>query len=192
MKIYLASKSPRRQQLLQQVGIQFEIIDVDIDEHWNGVEEARFYVERVALEKAQAGKAKISLEEPFVIIGADTSVVLDDIVLGKAESEEQAIAMLTKLSGRMHFVYSSVALVSNNNEKIKTNISRVYFKPLEKHEIENYCKTSEPIGKAGGYAIQGKAAAFIERLDGSYSGVMGLPLFETKTLMDNVCLKDRI
>lgn len=189
MKTYLASKSPRRQQLLQQIGIQFEIIDVDIDEHWNGEEQARFYVERVAMEKALAGKSKINASEPFVIIGADTSVVLDDVVLGKAESEEQAIAMLTKLSGRMHYVYSAVALVSNNNEKIKTSISRVYFKPLEKHEIENYCKTSEPIGKAGGYAIQGKAAAFIERLDGSYSSVMGLPLYETKILLETSASK---
>lgn len=192
MKIYLASKSPRRQQLLQQIGLRFEIIDVDIDEHWNGEEQARFYVERVAMEKAQAAKTKINSDEPFIIIGADTSVVLDDIVLGKAENNEQAANMLRQLSGRMHYVYSAVALVSNNNEKIKTNISRVYFKPLEKNEIENYCKTSEPIGKAGGYAIQGKAAAFIERLDGSYSGVMGLPLYETKTLLDNVCLKGRI
>ena len=183
MKIYLASKSTRRQQLLQQIGVQFEIIDIDIDEHWNGKEQPRNYVERVALEKAQAAKSKINIELPFAIISADTSVVLDDTVLGKAENEEQAITMLTKLSGRLHYVYSSVAVIGNSSEKIKTSISRVYFKPLEKYEIENYCKTGEPIGKAGGYAIQGKAAAFIERLDGSYSGVMGLPLFELTELL---------
>ena len=183
MKIYLASKSPRRQQLLQQIGLLFEIIDIDIDEHWDGKEHPRLYVERVAMEKAQAGKAKINTGKPFIIIGADTSVVLDDNILGKAENEAQAIEMINKLSGRLHYVYSAVAIVSNSDEKIKTSISRVYFKPLEKYEIENYCKTGEPIGKAGGYAIQGRAAEFIARLDGSYSGVMGLPLFELAELL---------
>jgi len=183
MKTYLASKSSRRLQLLQQIDLQFEIIDVDIDEHWDGNEHPRLYVERVAMEKAQAGKAKINTNEPFAIIGADTSVVLDDIVLGKAENDEQAMIMLTKLSGRLHYVYSAVALVTNYEGKIRTSISRVYFKPLSKHDIENYCRSGEPIGKAGGYAIQGKAAAFIERLDGSYSGVMGLPLFQLTELL---------
>lgn len=184
MKIYLSSKSPRRQQLLQQIGLQFEIIDIDINEHWDGREHPRAYVERVALEKALAGKAKINTDQSFVIIGADTSVVLDDVVLGKAGNDEQATAMLTQLSGRLHYVYSSVAIVSNPDEKIRTSISRVYFKPLSKSEIKSYCKTGEPIGKAGGYAIQGHAAAFIERLDGSYSGVMGLPLYETTELLN--------
>ena len=183
MKIYLASKSPRRQQLLQQISVEFEIIDTDINEHWDGKELPRTYVERVALEKAQAAKSKINTGQPFVIIGADTSVVLDDVVLGKAENNEQAMIMLTQLSGRMHYVYSSVAVVSNSSEKIKTSISRVYFKTLGKPEIEIYCKTGEPIGKAGGYAIQGRAAAFVERLDGSYTGVMGLPLYETTELL---------
>ncbi|OGT86154.1 MAG: septum formation protein Maf [Gammaproteobacteria bacterium RIFCSPLOWO2_12_FULL_47_76] len=186
MKIYLASKSPRRQQLLQQIGLQFEIVEVDIDEHWNSNEHPRAYVERVALEKAQAVKSKIKTDQPFAIIGADTSVVLDDMVIGKAGNDEQAVTMLSQLSGRLHYVYSSVAIVSNLEEKIKTSISRVYFKPLSKPEIESYCKTGEPIGKAGGYAIQGHAAAFVERLDGSYSGVMGLPLFETTELLNQL------
>jgi len=184
MKIYLASKSPRRQQLLQQIGLQFEIVEVDIDEHWDSKEHPRVYVERVALEKAKAAKAKINTDQSFVIIGADTSVILDDVVLGKTGNNEQAIAMLTQLSGRLHYVYSSVAVVNKTSEKIKTSISRVYFKPLSEEDIESYCKTGEPIGKAGGYAIQGHAAAFIERLDGSYSGVMGLPLYETAELLN--------
>lgn len=192
MKIYLASKSPRRQQLLEQIGLPFEIVDVDIDEHWDGKEPALVYVERLALEKAQAARSKIASNEPFVIIGADTSVVLDDVVLGKAENNAQATNMLQQLSGRMHYVYSSVAVVSNQHQGVKTSISRVYFKPLTGKDIEDYCKTGEPIGKAGGYAIQGHAAVFVAKLEGSYSGVMGLPLFETKTLMDNVCLKGRI
>ncbi len=183
MKLYLASKSPRRQQLLQQIGLQFEIVGVDIDEHWDNKEHPRIYVERVALEKAQAAKAKINTNQPFAILGADTSVVLDDVVLGKAENIEQATSMLRQLSGRMHYVYSAVAVVSNSEEKIKTSISRVYFKPLSQEEIESYCKTGEPIGKAGSYAIQGRAAEFVARLEGSYSGVMGLPLYETSELL---------
>ena len=183
MKIYLASKSPRRQQLLQQIGVEFEIIDVDIDEHWDGKENPRAYVERVALEKAQAGKSKINGSDSFAVIGADTSVVLDDIVLGKAENIEQATIMLQKLSGRMHYVYSSVALVTEHEQAIKTSISRICFKNLSADEIKTYCNTGEPLGKAGGYAIQGKAAVFVERLEGSYSGVMGLPLFETSELL---------
>jgi septum formation protein len=138
----------------------------------------------VALEKAQAAKTKINADVPFIIIGADTSVVLDDKVLGKAGNDEQATAMLIQLSGRLHYVYSSVAIVNKTDEKTRTSISRVCFKPLNKEEIESYCKTGEPIGKAGGYAIQGRAAAFVERLDGSYSGVMGLPLYETAELLN--------
>jgi septum formation protein len=183
MTIYLASRSPRRHQLLKQIGIEFEIIDVDIDEHWDGSEHPRKHVERLALDKAHAGKSKINITGSFAVLGADTAVVLDDIVLGKVENREQAIAMLTQLSGRMHHVYSSVALVTDTREQIQTNVSRVCFRPLSREEIENYCDTDEPIGKAGGYAIQGRAAAFIERLEGSYSGVMGLPLYETANLL---------
>lgn len=186
MKIYLASKSQRRQQLLQQISVKFEIIDIDINEHWDSKENPRAYVERVALEKAHAGKTKINITEPFAVLSADTSVVLDNIVLGKAENIEQATSMLKQLSGRLHYVYSSVAIVTHNNETVKTSISRVCFKNLTDDEIKNYCETDEPVGKAGGYAIQGLAAAFVERLDGSYSGVMGLPLFETSELLNKL------
>ena len=183
MTIFLASRSPRRHQLLKQIGIDFEIIDVAVDEHWSGREHPRVHVERLALGKARAGKSIINITEPSAILGADTAVVLDDVVLGKAESREQAIVMLTGLSGRMHHVYSSVALVTGSGELVATNVSRVCFRPLSIVEIERYCSTGEPIGKAGGYAIQGRAAAFIERLEGSYSGVMGLPLYETANLL---------
>jgi septum formation protein len=183
MTIFLASRSPRRHQLLQQIGIDFEVIDVVIDEHWDGNELPRLHVERLALEKAQAGKNKINITGPCAILGADTAVVLDNLVLGKAENREQAILMLTQLSGRMHHVYSSVALITEFRDQVQTNVSRVCFRPLSREEIECYCGTEEPIGKAGGYAIQGCAAAFIERLEGSYSGVMGLPLFETANLL---------
>ncbi len=181
--LYLASQSPRRQQLLKQIGVAFEIVDVDINEDWDGSEHPRAHVERLALEKARAGKAKINADAGCAVLGADTAVVLDDVVLGKAENREQAIAMLTQLSGRMHHVFSSVALVTESRELVATSVSRVCFRPLSSVEIESYCGTDEPIDKAGGYAIQGRAAAFIERLEGSYSGVMGLPLYETANLL---------
>ena len=183
IKIYLASKSPRRQQLLKQIGVEFEIIDVDIDEQWDGIENVRHYVERLALEKAQAGKIKLNSDKNIAVLGADTAVVLDDQILGKAQSNDDARRMLKSLSERMHHVYSAVTLITDKEEKTKTSISRVSFRPLTDRDIENYCNTGEPIGKAGAYAVQGRAAAFIERLEGSYSGLMGLPLYETTELL---------
>jgi septum formation protein len=112
--------------------------------------------------------------------------VLDDIILGKAENINEATQMLHLLSGRTHHVYSAIALINNKEEKTDISISRVSFKPLTDHDIEKYCETKEPMGKAGAYAIQGKAAKFIERLDGSYSGVMGLPLYETWQLIQSM------
>jgi len=184
IKIYLASKSPRRQQLLQQIGVEFESIDVAINEHWDGKENPHAYVERVALEKAQKGKTKLKTADTFVVLGADTSVVLDDIILGKAENETQARTMLQQLSGRKHYVHTAVAAVTDTMTQIMLNTSAVCFRTLSKSEIFDYCETGEPIGKAGGYAIQGKAAIFIERIEGSYSGIMGLPLFETWQLLN--------
>jgi septum formation protein len=180
MKIYLASKSPRRQQLLKQIGIDFELIDINIDETWDGVEPAKKYVQRMALEKAQAARATVNKQQS--VLAADTVVVLDDEILGKAETTEDAMTMLGKLSGRTHHVYSAVALITDI-EHVQMNISRVSFRPLTKEEIGAYCATGEPLGKAGAYAIQGKAAAFISRLEGSYSSVMGLPLYETVELL---------
>ena len=181
MKIYLASKSPRRRELLTQIGIDFEIIDVDIDESWDGKETPEDYVRRVALEKARAGKKLFKDDLP--VLSADTAVVLDGHILGKAETRDEAIAMLERLSGKTHEVLSAVTVIKDR-EHSRINISKVTFKDLTKKEIENYCNTDEPLGKAGGYAIQGKAAVFIERLEGSYSGVMGLPLYETQQLLD--------
>ncbi|NIN36361.1 MAG: septum formation inhibitor Maf [Gammaproteobacteria bacterium] len=185
MNIYLASKSPRRQELLMQMGIEFEIIDGEINEHWNGDEHPHEYVKRLALEKARYGFNSLEPgNDDGLVIGADTSVVLDDTILGKAVTPEHAAAMLRELSGRRHEVYSAVAIVKGDRQLVKTSISHVSFKPLSVNEIVNYCETDEPLGKAGGYAIQGRAAIFIERLEGSYSGVMGLPIFETSTLLN--------
>ncbi len=175
MKVYLASTSPRRKQLLEQLGIEFELTHVDIDESWDGHETAKTYVQRMALEKARAAKA--SLQDNLPVLAADTGVVLDHIILGKAENQQDAAEMLTQLSGRTHQVYTAVALI-NDKEQVCLNVNHVSFRPLTEADIQQYCATEEPIGKAGAYAIQGKAAAFIERLEGSYSGVMGLPLYE--------------
>lgn len=179
MKLYLASRSPRRQQLLQQIGVQFQTIDVEVNEDWDGLENPQVYVVRMAIEKAQAGK---ELQPDGQILAADTSVVLDNRILGKAETREQARHMLQQLSGRIHQVYTAVALYGESiNHRI--SISQVSFKSLEAVEIQQYIETDEPIGKAGGYAIQGQAAVLISNLEGSYSGVMGLPLFETNQLL---------
>ncbi len=180
MKIYLASTSPRRQQLLDQIGIDFELVDIKIDETWDGQEPAKTYVMRIALGKARAAKAKVHNKLP--VLAADTSVVLDNIILGKAETKEEAAEMLGQLSGRTHHVYTAVALITET-EQVCLNINHVSFRPLSESDILQYCKTEEPLGKAGAYAIQGKAAAFVERLEGSYSGVMGLPLYEVAEML---------
>jgi nucleoside triphosphate pyrophosphatase len=181
MKIHLASKSPRRQELLKQIGIDFDLLDIDIDESWDGKEAPEDYVRRVAIEKARVGYTLINDNLP--VLAADTAVVLDDHILGKAENKDDARAMLNRLSGETHTVLSAVTVITNH-EHTKVNISTVTFKDLSKQEIDEYCSTDEPIGKAGGYAIQGRAAIFIQQLEGSYSGVMGLPLFETQQLLN--------
>ena len=180
MKINLASTSPRRKQLLEQIGIEFELVDIDIDETWDGKEPAKVHVKRMALEKARAAKAII--QNNFPVLAADTCVVLDNVILGKAETRENAIKMLGKLSGRTHHVYTAVALIAET-ERVCLNINHVSFRPLTEADIREYCETEEPIGKAGAYAIQGMAAAFIERMEGSYSGIMGLPLYEVAEML---------
>jgi len=180
MKINLASTSPRRRQLLEQIGIEFELVDIDIDETWDSQEPAKVHVKRMALEKARAAKAII--QNNFPVLAADTCVVLDNVILGKAETREDAIKMLGELSGRTHHVYTAVALIAVT-ERVYLNINHVSFRPLTETDIQQYCDTEEPLGKAGAYAIQGKAAAFIERLEGSYSGVMGLPLYEVAEML---------
>ncbi|MFQ5659009.1 MAG: Maf family protein [Gammaproteobacteria bacterium] len=182
--IYLASKSPRRRQLLEQLGIEYDVLAVDIDETWDGTERAQDHVSRLALEKARKGVNLSTSSLP--VLAADTQVVLDDDILGKPKDGDEAVSMLQKLSGRNHFVYSAVALIHHGVEKTSLNISRVSFRPMGDAEISVYCDSEEPYGKAGAYAIQGRAAAFISRLEGSFSGVMGLPLYETAELLQGV------
>ncbi len=267
--IYLASKSPRRRLLLEQIGIAHTIVDAPIDEAQHPGEPPRAYVERMALEKVQAGLAALvdartrpglgpalglgpdpglgptlgpegcpvvpmglgpghdpglgptpglvsgpglgPAPEPALgpvlgpVLAADTVVVLDNRVLGKPRDADDAMAMLGALSGRMHRVMSAVSVAGSAERgptaapdgrrrpgsgaggtdapRIMTSISRVWFREISHHERRAYCASGEPMDKAGAYAIQGRAALFIERLDGSYSGVMGLPLFETAALL---------
>ncbi len=180
MKIYLASRSPRRQELLKQIDIDFELLDVEIDELWDGIESPVDYVCRVAKEKAQT--AYQHCDKALPLLAADTAVVLNNEILGKAERREDAFTMLQRLSGKTHQVLSAVTVI-HQQERTILNTNEVSFRHIKEAEIEAYCLTDEPLGKAGGYAIQGHAAVFIKQLVGSYSGVMGLPLYETYKLL---------
>ena len=181
--LYLASQSPRRRQLLEQLGVDFAVVDVDVLEQQARHELPEDYVSRVAHAKAGAGLASLSDIAGAVVLGADTEVVLDGQVFGKPEDAESAAAMLRQLSGRTHAVISVVWLVSAERERMAHCISEVRFSILDASTIADYVATGEPFGKAGAYAIQGRAAAFISHLQGSYSGVMGLPIFETAQLL---------
>ena len=186
--IYLASKSPRRRQLLEQIGVRFDTVDVDVAEVRRPDEPARDYVSRVARDKAGAGLLQLSGVSDALVLGADTEVVFDDEVFGKPNDGEQASAMLRRLSGRVHRVLSAVWCVRGDREDFVLSESQVRFAELSDAVIVDYVAHGEWQGKAGAYAIQGRAAAFIEHLDGSYSGVMGLPLFETSRLLRKFAL----
>lgn len=183
--IFLASQSPRRRELLTQLGVPFEIIDVDVHEQRQPDETPDAYVNRVAREKAGAGLLSLSGISSAVVLGADTDVVLDGRVLGKPADALAAAGMLRALSGKAHEVITAVWLVSAGRELHHVSRTTVYFGVLSEADINDYIDSGEPFGRAGAYAIQGGAAAFIYRIDGSYSGVMGLPLFETAQLLRN-------
>ena len=156
---------------------------MDIHEQWDGLETAEEYVRRLALDKAASAKKLAPANHP--ILAADTEVVIDNEILGKPLDKPAAMAMLQKLSGRSHRVLSAVALL-HKSENVILSSSLVNFKKLALSECEAYCETGEPYDKAGGYAIQGRAAAFITRLEGSFSGVMGLPLADTRLLLNTI------
>lgn len=181
--LYLASKSPRRRELLGRLGVPFGVLDLDIPEHRQPGEPAEDYVRRVAREKAGAGLLTVVGNPSAVVLGSDTEVVLDDEVFGKPRDDADAAAMLRKLSGRTHQVISAVSLVSPAREVQGVSVSEVTFAKLTDAEIRAYVASGEPAGKAGAYAIQGGAEVFVTRLSGSYSGVMGLPLYETACLL---------
>ncbi|NCT68360.1 MAG: septum formation inhibitor Maf [Rhodanobacteraceae bacterium] len=182
-RLFLASQSPRRAELLRQLGVAFEPITVDVPEQRQPGEPPEDYVSRVAREKAGAGLLQVAAVDGAVVLGADTEVVLGDEVFGKPADAEAAAAMLRRLAGRTHRVVSTLWCVSAAREEHAQCVSTVEFAPLDEAAIAAYVATGEPFGKAGAYAIQGRAAAFIRRLDGSYSGVMGLPLCETAHLL---------
>ena len=181
--IFLASQSPRRRELLKQLGVDFSILDVDVPEVREPGEPPEDYVSRVAREKAAAGLMQVVAVPNALVIGADTEVVLGDDVFGKPADGDDLTAMLRKLSGRAHRAISVVWCVSASREEHAINATRVEFMPLDEADIARYVASGEGFGKAGGYAIQGRAAAFVSRIDGSHSGVMGLPLHETAILL---------
>ncbi len=187
--ITLASASPRRAELLQQIGVQFVQLPVDIDETPLPAEAAIDYVQRLALAKARAGwqQSQASGCEQAVL-GADTTVVLDNRIMGKPADCEQALEMLTALSGKTHRVLSAVSLVQSQRQLSALSITEVTFRELQREEILAYWRTGEPADKAGSYAIQGLAAMFVTAINGSYSGVVGLPLAETSQLLNAMAL----
>jgi septum formation protein len=178
--LYLASQSPRRLALLRQIGIEPRLVPVAIDEGLQAGESAEDYVLRLALEKARAGWA-VHADAPA--LGSDTSVVLDGHVLGKPRGRAHALEMLTALGGREHRVLTAVAVVDGRQELHRLSESRVRLRPLSLSEADAYWISGEPADKAGAYAIQGLGAVFVEHLSGSFSGVMGLPLFETAEIL---------
>lgn len=207
--LYLASSSPRRRELLSQIGIKFSVIGgLEVNESLLGTETPQQYVFRLARDKALAGYARLATrlssdvsrrshmpssaedglqDVPVLapVLGADTCVVLDDEILIKPVDREDGLAMLRRLSGRSHRVFTAICLVDGRHEKQRLSQSVVTFKTLSQNEIEHYWESGEPVDKAGAYAIQGGAARFVTSLHGSYTGVVGLPLYELSELLQS-------
>ncbi len=176
----LASASPRRRELLQQIDVQFRVQVADIDETPLRAETPAVYVARLALAKAQ----KVAAANPgCVVLGSDTTVVLDDEILGKPENDADATRMLAALAGRRHQVMTAVALVQDDQQRVQTVITDVHFAPLSAAQIAAYVATGEPADKAGAYGIQGLGAVLVDAIEGSYSNVVGLPLTETAAML---------
>jgi septum formation protein len=192
-KIYLASKSPRRRELLRQIGVDFELLMLrndtprgpDVTEYVRPGESPSDYVARVAKEKAAFAWSIVQTRRLTVrpVLAADTTVTVDGEILGKPSSPAEAVAMLERLSGRTHQVLTSIAVEHTGMSEQITQVSEVRFATLSPASIKAYCATPEPYDKAGGYGIQGLAALFVEHIDGSHSGIMGLPLYETAKLL---------
>jgi septum formation protein len=191
--VYLASQSPRRKELLAQLGVRCELLLPRPDEDAEALETelpgeaADAYVVRVCALKAPAARARLvaGAHRDAPILVADTTVTIDGLILGKPMHEEDAVAMLQRLAGREHDVLTALAVVDAQGVLLEPALSRstVRFAAADRAALQRYAATGEPLGKAGAYGIQGRAAEFIERIDGSYSGIMGLPLFETATLL---------
>ena len=184
--LYLASGSPRRRELLTQIGVPFSTVSAAIDETPLPNESPVAYVERLAREKARAGREQLLMSPPasaFCVLGADTTVVLNERILGKPVDEADALAMLMALSGREHEVLTAIAILDEGRCETRVVRSSVRFRNISKQEASLYWASGEPRDKAGGYAVQGLAAVFVSGLNGSYSAVVGLPVCETAELL---------
>jgi septum formation protein len=180
--LFLASGSPRRRELLTQIGVPFTVLSAQIDETPLSNEIPAAYVERLARGKAEAGLALVA-DDQGCVLGADTAVVLDGQILGKPLDEADALQMLAALSGREHEVLTAIAVVNKQRRETSVVASRVRFRSISTAEAQTYWASGEPVDKAGSYAIQGLAAIFVESLQGSYSAVVGLPLCETAEML---------
>lgn len=189
--VYLASQSPRRRQLLEQLGIAYELLLPDANEDAEALEvvlageSPTAYVQRVTLLKLQAALARMKQRRlaPAPVLCSDTTVALGKTILGKPEDAAHARDMLVRLSGQTHRVLTAVAIGTARKQSQTLSVSQVRFSPLTRTQIQHYVASGEPMGKAGAYAVQGRAAAYIEHISGSYSGIMGLPMFETAQLL---------
>ena len=192
-RIYLASRSPRRRELLTQIGIRFDLLlfrsgvreDTEVGEDWLPGETPEAYVVRVARIKAAFGADLLGSRKamPRLVLAADTTLDLDGEIIGKPKDEVDAAAILTRLSGRSHRVLTAIAMARDKRVEHRLSISEVRFRPLGAEEIRRYVQSGEPMDKAGAYGIQGRAAMFIEDIKGSHSGIVGLPLCETALLL---------
>jgi len=184
--IYLASKSPRRRELLQQIGVLHQVIDAEVTEVPRTQESPSDYVQRLAREKAEAGFASVKRQQLVIrpVLGADTIVVINNEILEKPQDAEHAAIMLRKLAGADHQVMTAVAMIVKQKCTVKLSVTDVVFRPLSEAEIAAYWQTGEPCDKAGGYAIQGLGAVFVQQIRGSYTGVVGLPIEQTVALLE--------
>jgi len=191
-RIYLASQSPRRRELLKQIGVAFDVLTLrvvagrmDVIEVPRAGEAAPDFVQRMAIEKAACGWRAVDMRHllRFPVLGADTVVELDGAILGKPADRAEADAMLMRLSGREHHVHTAVAVQHDDRLEVRLSSSHVRFAALDAVTITRYLETGEYLGKAGAYAIQGRAGSFVEHVEGSYSGIMGLPLYDTAVLL---------
>jgi len=181
--LLLASASPRRAEILERMGVRFQTVPQAVDEQAQPDETPEVFVFRLALDKARAGRAGLAGDGQTPVLGADTAVVVDDTLLGKPADRQDAMDMLEQLSGRTHRVLTAIAMVDDQRELTRLSMSMVTLRSLTASEREAYWRSGEAVDKAGGYAIQGRGGVFVEQLEGSYSGVMGLPMVETHDLL---------
>jgi septum formation protein len=181
--LYLASTSPRRKELLQQIGLEFECLAIDVDESVVKQESPQRYVARLSKIKADAGLALCEHLPEAIVIAADTTVVIEEQIIGKPQNLEQALVIWRSLSGKKHTVLTGVTIASHDKQHTQVVSTDVYFRELSEQEMTDYWHTGEAQDKAGGYGIQGKGTLFVEKIVGSYSNVVGLPLTQTALLL---------